>query len=1132
MCIALSAIFISSFLFGGIVNNTITGNDLRGSYESTVDSAGCSDYSNDSLKRFVRFDHTDGAFNYYSIRLSMFNSSFERGSFYEAAKSGEIYMKDKSEFDKDSTLFMTGNTDKARTLHLLCDLYEQTINSKQPLSFPGSRQVRPALNPPILPTCDGAQVACSSNIYTFPAGTTGTAPPPVGGYPNYGCLTSQPCPAWFYMQVGVAGDIIIFIQQSSNHDVDFICWGPFTSLTDGCATGLTGTCDVPTQPVCCNNTSPGCTNFYPRGNITDCSYSPNSTETCHILNAQVGEMYILLITNYSTLPGTITFQQTGGTGVTNCEIVVHCSMIAITANPSTCDGLTNTFSISGNVEFSNPPPTGTLTITDNTAVPAVSQTLFPPFVSPLAYDLTGIPCDGAVHSLTAVFSDSTNCTLTQQCTSPSPSCPQAQISGGGEICNDGTSTVPISISLTGIGPYNFTYAINGVSQPAINNYSGASPYVFNTNIPGTYTLVSVSNSVCIGSGPVSGSATVIIDPLPMPTITGSGSVCAGTSGVIYTTQTGMTNYTWIVSAGGTISSGGTASDQTVTVTWNTVGAQSVSINYTDLKGCTAVSAFVFPVTVNPLPVPIITGANSICAGSTGTIYSTQAGMSNYKWTISAGGTITTGGTNVDNTVTITWNTAGAQTVSVNYNDANTCTATDPVSYPVTVHPLPIPVISGLAILCVGTSGVVYSTQPGMTNYQWTVSGGGTVTAGGTATNNFVTITWNTPGAQSVSVNYHNANGCTAAASTVYPVTVNPMPGTPGSIIGTAVLCQGATGVSYSVVAVANATTYTWTLVPGTAGIITGNMTSVTINWSAAFTGIASLTVKGVNNCGIGAVSPAFSVLVNPNPLVSFIMCTDSITIPTARIIQLREGIPLGGTWSGAGVNTATGTFNPAAAGIGAHTITYSYTNVYGCVKTASHIITVTNPGVFNCGGNLNDVRDNKLYNTVLIGAQCWMSESLNYGTVLVSTQYQRDNCTLEQYCYGDNPTNCTNYGGLYQWDELMAYIDASGSQGICPPGWHVPTEAEWTLLFSNFINNGFAGNALKATGYSGFNALIAGVNFFNRSFSFNNFAGLYWSSDSHGPYKAWAHGMNNFNPSVSFYPSSRSNAFSVRCIKD
>jgi uncharacterized protein (TIGR02145 family) len=262
------------------------------------------------------------------------------------------------------------------------------------------------------------------------------------------------------------------------------------------------------------------------------------------------------------------------------------------------------------------------------------------------------------------------------------------------------------------------------------------------------------------------------------------------------------------------------------------------------------------------------------------------------------------------------------------------------------------------------------------------------------------------------------------------------------------------------------------------------------------------------------------------------MCTDSITTSAASLIHLREGIPLGGSWSGTGVNTGAGIFNPATAGIGTHTITYSYTNVNGCINIASRTITVMDPGIFTCGGNLKDVRDNKLYKTVLIGSQCWMSVNLNYGNVIVSTQDQADNCTPEKYCFGDNPANCNIYGGIYQWDELMAYYDVPGSQGICPPGWHVPTEADWNLLFSNYINNGFAGEALKATGYSGFNALIAGVNFFNRGYSFMDFAGFYWSSDFPGPYKAWVHGMNSFNPSVSYYPSSRSNAFSGRCIKN
>ncbi|MEI6899978.1 MAG: hypothetical protein WCL00_08870, partial [Bacteroidota bacterium] len=92
--------------------------------------------------------------------------------------------------------------------------------------------------------------------------------------------------------------------------------------------------------------------------------------------------------------------------------------------------------------------------------------------------------------------------------------------------------------------------------------------------------------------------------------------------------------------------------------------------------------------------------------------------------------------------------------------------------------------------------------------------------------------------------------------------------------------------------------------------------------------------------------------------------------------------------------------------------------------------------------------------------------------------------------------------------------------------------AEWNTLFSFYINNGFAGSPLKYSGFSGFNALLNGVNHFNRQWDFQNFAIFFWSSTPYGPYKAWAHGMNDYDPSVSVYPSSRANAFSVRCIRD
>jgi uncharacterized protein (TIGR02145 family) len=115
---------------------------------------------------------------------------------------------------------------------------------------------------------------------------------------------------------------------------------------------------------------------------------------------------------------------------------------------------------------------------------------------------------------------------------------------------------------------------------------------------------------------------------------------------------------------------------------------------------------------------------------------------------------------------------------------------------------------------------------------------------------------------------------------------------------------------------------------------------------------------------------------------------------------------------------------------------------------------------------------------------------------------------------------------------MMQFDNAAAIQGLCPPGWHIPAESEWNSLFLQYISNGFAGAPLKSTGYSGFNALLYGSRLINTSWNFDNFATLLWSSTAIGTYKAWAHGMNTFNPSVSYYPGFRTNAFSVRCLKD
>ena len=156
-------------------------------------------------------------------------------------------------------------------------------------------------------------------------------------YPSLGqiaCLYTTPNPSWNTIQIGDSGQIDIQISQNTAFDdsgnptgtgldVDFVLWGPFESDEDFCENGvLDQGCPDPFN--CPNNTTNP--NFYPYGNIVDCSYSIYSVENLTIENALEGEVYVLLVTNYSNSPGTIQIQQTNagqdGAGSTVAEIEV------------------------------------------------------------------------------------------------------------------------------------------------------------------------------------------------------------------------------------------------------------------------------------------------------------------------------------------------------------------------------------------------------------------------------------------------------------------------------------------------------------------------------------------------------------------------------------------------------------------------------------------------------------------------------------------------------------------------------------------------------------------------------------------------------------------------------------------
>jgi uncharacterized protein (TIGR02145 family) len=194
------------------------------------------------------------------------------------------------------------------------------------------------------------------------------------------------------------------------------------------------------------------------------------------------------------------------------------------------------------------------------------------------------------------------------------------------------------------------------------------------------------------------------------------------------------------------------------------------------------------------------------------------------------------------------------------------------------------------------------------------------------------------------------------------------------------------------------------------------------------------------------------------------------------------------------------------------------------------ILVQPNPS-FTCGNNFTDIRDNKIYPTVQIGAQCWVQTNLDFGVTIGDFTQQTDNCISERYLSLVN-----SHSSFYQWDELMRYDPVSASQGICPPGWHVPTSSEWDQLLSFYNGPGLAGGAIKDDLLpNGFQSHQMGFLYMNNTWAFTTglAAGtMYWTSTSSGADRAVARGLNEHNMSVSRYEAARGNGFSVRCLRD
>jgi uncharacterized protein (TIGR02145 family) len=212
-----------------------------------------------------------------------------------------------------------------------------------------------------------------------------------------------------------------------------------------------------------------------------------------------------------------------------------------------------------------------------------------------------------------------------------------------------------------------------------------------------------------------------------------------------------------------------------------------------------------------------------------------------------------------------------------------------------------------------------------------------------------------------------------------------------------------------------------------------------------------------------------------------------------------------------------------------------------------------------CPGLSTVTYEGKTYNTVQIMTQCWLKENLDIGNMINGTVAQSDNQVIEKYCFNDDVSNCTLYGGLYQWSEMMNYISDSVSlQGLCPGDWHVATDLEWMVLEGTVDsqygigdpfwwhdgNRGYdAGKNLKSTsGWQnngngtdlyGFTALPGGIHHDDNTFIGKTKYACFWtSSRSISVFASHARLIDYYYNLIYRDQYERTDARSVRCIKN